>query len=355
VSRLERYIARHLLLGFALAAAVLLPLVALFDLAEQLEDVGEGSYRFLDALLHTALLAPRRLAQLTPFVGLLGGILGLGLMAAHGEMVALRAIGFPGLRLRRAVLSAATLLVLLYALLQVFAAPALEQRAITRHNMLVAGGQPGESGSALWIRNRDTIVRIGDMRYGRMPAEVEIFELRSDSRLARYLHAGVAERQDDGEWLLRDVTVKRFSAGSAGSEQRPTVRWTPPFGPARLEAASLPPGSLAPGELADYVAYLRASGSPAGDFALALWRKAGHGLLTVALVLVAVRFATGGPPRSRLAPRLILGAFTGITVYVGEQLLANTGLEWSASPVAIALLPATLLLGAGLWLAAWPR
>ena len=58
---LYRYVIIQVLLGFLIATAILLPLFGFFDLLDQLDDVGTGTYRTQDALLYTQTRMPRRL------------------------------------------------------------------------------------------------------------------------------------------------------------------------------------------------------------------------------------------------------------------------------------------------------
>lgn len=63
-----RYIAYQVLIGFMIATSVLLPLFSFFDLLDQLDDVGRGTYRVKDAFLYTAMLLPRRFIQIAPLL-----------------------------------------------------------------------------------------------------------------------------------------------------------------------------------------------------------------------------------------------------------------------------------------------
>lgn len=46
---LYRHVLFQVLLGFLIATAILLPLFSFFDLLDQLDDVGKGTYRAKDA------------------------------------------------------------------------------------------------------------------------------------------------------------------------------------------------------------------------------------------------------------------------------------------------------------------
>jgi lipopolysaccharide export LptBFGC system permease protein LptF len=94
-----RYIAYQVLIGFIISTAVLLPLFSFFDLLDQLDDVGRGTYRVIDAFTYTAMLLPRRFIQIAPFVALLGTVIALGKLAVNSELIALRVAGLSPLRI----------------------------------------------------------------------------------------------------------------------------------------------------------------------------------------------------------------------------------------------------------------
>lgn len=71
----SRYLIRHLFLGFAAAAGLLLPLFTTFNLINELDDVSPGGYRWTQAVLVVLMTLPRTLVELSPFIALLGGLL----------------------------------------------------------------------------------------------------------------------------------------------------------------------------------------------------------------------------------------------------------------------------------------
>lgn len=68
----SRYLIRHLFLGFAAAAGLLLPLFTTFNLINELDDVSPGGYRWTQAVLVVLMTLPRTLVELSPFIALLG-------------------------------------------------------------------------------------------------------------------------------------------------------------------------------------------------------------------------------------------------------------------------------------------
>lgn len=60
----SRYLIRHLFLGFAAAAGLLLPLFTTFNLINELDDVSPGGYRWTQAVLVVLMTLPRTLVEL---------------------------------------------------------------------------------------------------------------------------------------------------------------------------------------------------------------------------------------------------------------------------------------------------
>ncbi|HAZ6608574.1 TPA: LptF/LptG family permease [Escherichia coli] len=89
----SRYLIRHLFLGFAAAAGLLLPLFTTFNLINELDDVSPGGYRWTQAVLVVLMTLPRTLVELSPFIALLGGIVGLGQLSKNSELTAIRSMG----------------------------------------------------------------------------------------------------------------------------------------------------------------------------------------------------------------------------------------------------------------------
>ena len=349
MTTLERYLGQQIMAGILIAAAMLLPLFAFLDLVEQLDDVGQGFYRVQDAFYFTALMLPRRLLQLMPFIAMLGTVIALGRLAAHSEIICMRAAGLSPLRISRTPLRIALYLLVLMALVEQYAAPRLEQRAHAhRSGALSQSAQLGEN-LGIWARDEEHIVRIGDRRHAELLLDVEIFNLDQSGFLRDYIRAGEARIVDEHLWRLREVTRKRFDGLRAETETVAEMEWQPFLNPGQITTLTLPVRSLSPLDLYRYIHYLKHTGQQADAYELALWRKLGRGLITIAMVLLSVPFVFGSI-RSGIANKLALAALTGLCVYLFDQILSNLGLLLQLNLIFIALAPGLLLI----WLArAW--
>jgi len=346
---LENYIVRHIVAGLLIATAVLLPLFSFLDLIEQLDDVGEGFYQTKDAFLYVAYLLPRRFIQLAPFIALLGTVVGLGRLAVNLELITMRAAGLSPMRISYTVFKVGVLLLIIMAVMEQVVAPVLQQKAIAHRAEALA--QSTELGTDLgtWTRDTNQVLRIGESPQGSLMRGIELISIDSDDRLREHLFAEYAEIKTESEWELSNVTLKIFDNDTVETSYIDNMRWKPFLDSEQMATLNRPAESLSPVDLYEYVNYLQETGQQSDAYELALWRKFGGALVTIAMVLLSVPFVFGSV-RGGIANRLVLAGITGICVYLLDQIVANIGLLLDLSFPLVALAPGLILI----WLAiAW--
>jgi lipopolysaccharide export system permease protein len=152
MNRLDRYLARAVILGSLTTLAVLLPLLAFFLLADELGNLDAEGYGFADAFWFVLLSMPRYAYQVFPIATLIGALVGLGALASSSELVAMRAAGVSvgrivlGAMLGGAVLAAGAVAV------GEIVAPEAEQRAIALRQQAEAHADVEVTNAGLWVR-----------------------------------------------------------------------------------------------------------------------------------------------------------------------------------------------------------
>jgi lipopolysaccharide export system permease protein len=347
---IDRYLASQVAIGLAIAVAVLLPLFGFLDLLEQLEAVGKGAFQVQDAFLHTALLLPRRFIQLAPFIALLGNVIALGRLAVASELTALRAAGISPIRISVAPLGVGLILLLFIVILEQFVAPQFQQKAISSKAAALDKSASLGKNLGIWTRDERNILRIGEMLHAGRATDIEIMNFDKDGFLLTHIRAKHADFIDEDMWELTEVTTRTFLENRIKSEETDSLKWKSFLNPDDISTLTKAPESLSPVELFLHVRFLRATGQEADAYALALWRKAGAGLTTVAMLLLSIPFVFGSV-RAGLGNRLVLAAMLGISVYLLDQVFSNLGLLWRLNPALTALLPGLLLIVlANFWL-----
>ncbi|MGV8712531.1 MAG: LPS export ABC transporter permease LptG [Nitrosomonas sp.] len=345
-----RYIASQVQLGFMIAIAILLPLFSFFDLLDQLDDVGRGTYRVPDAFLYTALLLPRRFIQIAPFVALLGTVIALGKLAVHSELIAMRVAGLSPLRISLAPLSIGIILLLSVAALEQFIAPQLQQKAITLRALALEQSAELGKNLGIWTRNEKNILRIGHMLHTKKAIGIEILQIDQDGFLQTHTLAESADIINDDIWKLNNVVIRTFSGDHIAAQHLGTLDWPSFLNPEDVLTLTKPPESLSPVELLRHVEFLRSTGQDADAYDLALWRKVGSAFMTIAMLLLSIPFVFGSI-RTGLSNKLVFAALIGVAVYLIDQILANVGLLLHVNPAVIALAPSlTMIIIANVWL-----
>jgi lipopolysaccharide export system permease protein len=347
---LDRYIAVHLSFAWLLVVLILAALFSFLDFVEQLEEVGEGGYATKDALTYTLLMLPGRVAGLVPVAALLGTILALGAMARDHELVAMRAAGVAPLRVSGSALRAALLLAVALAVALEALIPRLEQYAHGRRSLALSGDVAMQGQQGFWSRDGMRFVNVRHMLYGRVPADIDIYELTEAGGLHTFTHAEQARRDDAGGWILMDV--RQQVVGPGGIDQRELARlpWRAFLSPDQSSALMLPPESLSPSDLVGYVAHLAHSGQRTLPYELALWRKLALPMATLAMALLAVPFVFGPLRTATQGLRLAAGAVLGVGFFLLDQILFQAALLLGLSAPLVALTPTALVLSLALGL-----
>jgi lipopolysaccharide export system permease protein len=343
---LDRYLVGRIAGGMATATVVLLPLFGFLDLLEQLEDVGEGSYRIADALRHVVLLAPRRLIQLAPFIALLGNVIALGRLAGSLELVAMRAAGMSAMKIARASLTLGLGVVAMLGVLEEFVASPLQQQALILRSAALEQGTELGADLGIWTRDSRRVLRIGNMDSRKGPEDVEVMSFDGQGHMIEYLRSPRATIAADGRWTLSEATRKRFPHDTAITDTLSEMQWLPFLSRDQIATLTRPPDSLSPTQLRELVRYLKATGQEFADYELALWRKPGGAVLLIAMLLVSTPFMFGFP-RGGLGRRLVIASVTGVGIYLFDQIVSNAGLLLDLNPAVVALTPGVLLSLAG--------
>ena len=129
MTRLDRYLSASFLAGCMPVLLLLLTLFSFLGLSEELQDVGEGSYELMDALLVVAYGLPVLAVELLPVTLLLGGLLGLGALANNLELISMRAAAISPLRIALPIVKLSIVLIALVVLLQNMVIPKVEYNA----------------------------------------------------------------------------------------------------------------------------------------------------------------------------------------------------------------------------------
>lgn len=348
---LERYIADSTAKSLVLVSAGLTSLFSLLELVNQLRDVGKGSYHLIDALGYVLLTAPARVLQLMPVSMLLASLFALGGLANRNELTSMRAAGMSLNRIVGAVFRLAAVTIVLLFLAAQFVIPAAEQRAQTlRLARLSPASVPLRTENSFWVQGNREYLNVRDFASGNVPQDIEIYTFTDDGELARYVHARTADIHPDATWVLRDVLEKRFIANEVETEHLESLVWHSFLRAQQVGLLILPPESMQPIGLFQYVRDLKRRHAPAAQYAQELWAKIDIPIAMAAMILIAVPFVLGPLRAHSTGARIVIGALIGIVFSLVQEIASYLGQLANVDPALTAIAPSLVLMVIGLYL-----
>jgi lipopolysaccharide export system permease protein len=348
---LERYIADAAAKSLVLVTAGLTSLFSLLELVNQLHDVGKGTYRLFDAIAYVLLTAPARVLQLMPVSMLLASLFALGTLANRNELTIMRAAGMSLRRIVGAVFRLGAIVFVLLFLAAQFVIPAAEQRGQTlRLSRLSASSVPFRTEDSFWAQGDRDFLNVRHFSSGNIPEDIDIYSFAAGGQLATYMHARRAEVHPDATWLLKDVLRKRFITAGVQTEHLDSLAWRSFLRAQQVGLLILPPQSMQPIGLAEYVRDLQRRRAPAARYAQELWAKIDIPIAMAAMILIAVPFVLGPLRTQGTGQRIVVGALIGIVFSLVQQIASYLGELSNVDPALTATAPSFVLMAIALYL-----
>jgi len=345
---IDRYIRRTLLLGTLTAMAVLLPLVGFLLLADELDNVGVGHYALIDAFTIIALSLPRYAAQIFPIGGLIGSLLGLGGLASHGELTAMRAAGISVGRIVWAILKAGLIVALIAMVLGEVVAPLSEEKANALRASLLSERITLKSRYGFWARDGDTFVNIREILPGGRLRDLYIYEFDSTRRLKRATYAASALYTGHA-WQLEGIRRSALSNAGVQVSEASQAPWASLLDPGMLSLLVVDPHILPVWGLYRYIRFMEDNGLSTTSYRVIFWGKLATPLVILAMIFLATPLLFGSLRSVGVGQRVFVGVLIGIVFYIFDTASSQLAVVFGIDPMLAAFLPGLLCLSGALW------
>ncbi|MEM9305085.1 MAG: LPS export ABC transporter permease LptG [Pseudomonadota bacterium] len=350
----DRHLGRAAAGGMLLALVVLVALDRIFDVIDELGDVGKGDFEVIHALGVVALVLPRSVYDLFPVASVVGALLGVGGLAAGSELVAWRAAGLSRLRIAFGVVMATVGVLVPVLLLGEVVAPASERMAASLKLLTQTQNLALGQGTSIWVRDGTRFINAHrplaqpSLQPGEvMLADIDILEF-DDGELRRVSHAEIA-RHEQGRWILENVSRSTLGTQSVAVEKIAEETWPSLVDPEVLETAITRPRHLSLSQLRPYVAYLEANGLDAGAYRAAMWWRLAYPLTCVVIVLAGMIFVFGSLRGGGLGQRMFIGMMLGAGFFLANRIAVSIGEVYRLDPALMAFAPSLVVAGVSIW------
>ena len=345
---LDRYLGRAVVVNSLLALFVLISLVGFVTLLDQVDEVGRGDYRTLDAFYYVLLLLPRHAYEIFPVAVLLGSLIGLGGLASHSELIAMRASGVSQSRIIVSALRASLLVMALVLVLGELVAPETEQYAEQMRAEKLTQKVTLKTRYGFWARDGGSFVNIRTILPGAQLRDIYIYEFTPQRELRLASHAESAEYRDD-HWLLHNINQSRFTDQGVASQRIPSAAWSSMLNPNLLDIAVSKPTMLSVWGLYQYIRFMHDNSLDARRYEVVFWGKLVTPLITLAMIFLSVPLVFGALRSVTVGQRIFVGALLGSLFLLLNKAFGNMAVVYQLNPLFAASFPGLLLVVLGIW------
>jgi len=338
---IDRYIAKTVIIDTLGVLIALIMLRSLFDFMEEGSNIGRGDYQLADAMYFIILQIPARIYEFFPVSALIGGLVGIGQLASHSELIVMRASGVSLKAISVAVLKGTISLMILVFLIGEFVSPVSSQLARQMQTSLISGGNLVKSPQGVWVKEDNNYVHVRIILPDGQLEGITRFQF-SDQQLQATLFAQTGRYQDDGKWLLKGVQQTFITADSVSSTRADFMYWDTTLSPENLGVVSLKPEDLNLQGLQDYNNYLIENGLDARRYQLAFWKKILQPLAVAVMMFLALSFISGPLRTVTVGARVVMGILVGFFFNMLSKIFGPFSLVYDMPVILAASLPIIL-------------
>jgi lipopolysaccharide export system permease protein len=338
---IQRYIAKHVMISTALVFVVVFILSFVINLLGELRDIGTGEYGFGQAILHVIFMQPHTLYQLFPMLILLGGVLGLGMLASGHELIVMRASGLSVKNITAAVIIAALLLIALATAAGELIAPHANFLAEQRKSSAQTNGQAVATTSGVWIHEGNNFLHIEHVLDRNRLEGVTRYEFDNKHQLLASYYAQSVNFINN-QWVLHNLVKTTVNKDKTLSQQFPIAIWNLKLTPSYLTVGLVAPEAMTLRKLAEYSLYLRQNHSQSSAYQLEFWKRVFQPLTTLVMILLAIPFVFAAPRSMSMGKRILFAIFIGFTFYIINAFMGQFSIVFQFPPIIAALIPTLL-------------
>jgi len=340
---LDAYIGRVIASTTFITLAVFVSVSGIIKFVEQMGDVGRGDYDLSHAALYVLYYIPRDVEIFFPMAALIGGLIGIGMLASNSELVVMQAAGMSRLNIILSVMKTAVVLILMSMAVGEWLGPAGEASAREVRAQAISGGSLISAKSGVWAKDGDYFVHITEVEDQGTLNKVQIYRFDEQLKLESWLSAEHAIYKNQA-WQLENVKDTFIFNNQIQERNHETMEWASSLTPEKLGVVTVKPESLSVSGLVNYLEYLESNQQEKSRYVLAFWRKIMQPFTVAVMLLVALSFIFGPLRSVSMGARIMMGVLTGLLFHIANQVFGSLSLVYQLPPVFGAVMPSIIFI-----------
>lgn len=352
MNTLKRYLAQEILSGTLLVAVALLAMFSFFDLIQELDNLGRGTYNLGTVLLFVLLSAPGHVYEIAPVAVLLGALYALAQLTHSSELVVMRTSGLSMSNIGWALLRIGLVFAILTFVIGELVTPISERYAQKMRLKATDQVVAQEFRSGLWVKDGASFVNIEEVNPDTSLKNIHIYEFDPDFKLrvVNNAQSGYFERN---RWNLHDITQTQFTEDKIQTQRFKQAYWQSVIQPDLLNILLVVPEKMAAWNLYSYIHHLSENHQKTTRQRIALWSKIVYPAACLVMVVLALPIGFLQQRSGGISIKIFAGIMIGISYQIVNKIFVHIGLLNDWPPFASATIPTFIFLAGGIAMLAW--
>jgi lipopolysaccharide export system permease protein len=344
---ITRYLLKEITVSVTLIMLALIAMFSFFDLIQELESLGRGSYGLSKVLLFVILSAPGHVYEIMPVAVLVGCMYSIGQLARHSELIILRVSGISSTGIALTLLKIGLIFTLVTFFVGEMITPLSEKMAQRMRIQATDSVIVQDFKSGLWVKDGRSFVNIEQILPDSTLLNVHIYEFDHEFRLKTNSHAKSGQFADD-QWNLREVTQTHFNKDTNEIKQLETATWRSLIRPELLNVLLVLPEKMSAWNLYSYIKHLSINKQKTTRYEMALWSKLVYPLACMVMIMLALPFGFIQQRATGASTKIFIGIMLGVLYQILNRTFIHLGVLNDWAPLFSAVTPTVLFLIAGL-------
>ncbi len=320
MSKISLYMLKKYIVGFILAALVLLGINLMLILISELKNIGNHNYSFLILINYVGYLIPQNFLDIFPYALLIGSMISFGSMAYHFEFIAINSHGIGIKSIMRIILVQTFLISASITVFTNSVAPTYSNEAQYIKNIAL---NKGLSDKSLWFKSNDYVINVAEIITDKRLENIVIYHIEN-GELSSILSAkkGLFNK----EWNFTDVKIINLINNQEIEKNKyslPASKFIP-FEILKSQFSKKRYISIE--DLYSNIKFHNTLGIPYENHKVVFWKKVLLPVSCCIIVFVGLPFLFTSMRSTNQSQRILAGVLFGITYFVITSIITNLSL-----------------------------
>lgn len=352
---INRYIWQETILSILMITVGLISMFSFFDLIQELDSLGEGTYGINNMLLFVVLSIPGHVYEIVPVAVLIGMMVSLGSLSRNSELVVMRVSGLSIFDIGLSLIKVGLLFTVITFLVGEFITPVSEKTAQRMRIQATDQVVAQEFKSGLWVKDNRSFVNVENVLPDATLLNIKIYEFDKNFKLKTISNAKKGSYLTE-RWRLNEVTQTKLNYEN--TDQQKTVEtsffdaanWESAIRPALLNVLLVSPEKMSAWNLYSFIDHLAKNDQNTTRYEVALWAKIIYPLACVVMVILALPFGFLQQRSTSNSAKIFVGILLGVVYQIMNRVFVHLGVLNDWIPLLSAVIPTIIFLLAGITL-----